>query len=66
MRTAATAAPEAYESQCAAKRRYPSPSSAERHRAGLQRARRNRNLRLRVYRCPFCKYWHLTHKNYEA
>lgn len=54
-----------FRDQCEGKRRYPSESSANRHRSILQRARRNKNLTLRAYPCAVCKNWHLTRKNYR-
>lgn len=44
---------------CSSKRRYLSPQEAEKN---AKVARRKRNERLRVYRCPHCAGWHLTKK----
>ena len=39
---------------------YPSRNKAEEHRK--KRLRENPTLYLRVYLCPECGLWHLTHK----
>jgi hypothetical protein len=44
---------------CASKRRYESPQEAQKN---SKAARRKRDARLRVYRCPHCAGWHLTKK----
>ena len=44
---------------CDSKRRYVTPQEAER---SAKTARRKRDEKLRVYRCPHCQGWHLTKK----
>ena len=44
---------------CESKQRYDSPTEAEKQ---VKVARRKRDQRLRVYRCPHCMGWHLTKK----
>ncbi len=44
-------------SHCAEKKRYKSPREAER---AARYCRQLRDIRLRFYRCPDCKDWHLT------
>ena len=46
-------------SDCDSKRRYSSPQEAEKNAKAM---RRKRDAKLRVYRCRFCKGWHLTKK----
>lgn len=43
--------------ECNGKKRYKSPRDAER---AAKYCRQLRDTRLRFYRCPLCKDWHLT------
>lgn len=44
---------------CARKARYDSKEAAQKE---VERIARTRGELLRIYQCPFCSGWHLTHK----
>ena len=50
------------EKMCLWKRRYDSKAVA---RAFAEEIGTRRGLTLRVYRCPYCQLWHLTHTEFD-
>lgn len=47
------------------KRRYPGAEIAEGALADIHDCPRGKYVPVRVYECPYCKGWHLTHQNRE-